>query len=57
MDETVLSVLSAFFPPAAAYKAVKDQFSNDARFGRIQYFLDALAAKVNDIFRTNWPVA
>jgi hypothetical protein len=39
--------LSAFFPPAAAYKAVKDQFSNDARFRRIQYFFDALAAKVN----------
>jgi hypothetical protein len=47
MGETALSVLSAFFPPAAAYKAVKDQFSNDARFGRIQYFFDALAAKVN----------
>ncbi len=47
MGETALSLLSAFFPPAAAFKAVKDQFSNDARFGRIQYFFDALAAKVN----------
>jgi len=47
MGETALSILSAFFPPAAAYKAVKDQFSNDARFRRIQYFFDALAVKIN----------
>ena len=45
--ETTLSLVSAFFPPAAAYKAIKDQFSNASRFARIGYLLRAFAAKLN----------
>jgi hypothetical protein len=45
--ETALSILSAFFPPAAAFKAVKDQFSSEARFGRVLYLVRALVTKVN----------
>jgi len=45
--ETALSFISAFFPPAHAYKAIKDQFSSAARFARVEYLIRALAAKLN----------
>jgi hypothetical protein len=45
--ETALSFISAFFPPAHAFKAIKDQFSSAARFARAEYLIRALAAKLN----------
>jgi hypothetical protein len=48
-SETALSFLSAFFPPAHAFKALKDQFSTAARFARAEYLLKAFSAKLNRI--------
>ena len=47
LGETALSLISAFFPPAHAFKAIKHQFSIAARCGRIEYLFQALATKVN----------
>jgi hypothetical protein len=48
-SETALSFLSAFFPPAHAFKAVKDQFSTSARFARAEYLLKAFSNKLNSL--------